>query len=143
MTHTPPTPEAARPEMEIFISPHDRIKLGDNEFAICGEISLANQGIYLLDVGFSADKQGRFGPYDIDGSGQKRTFEKPYVLVTRMHGGGDDEGEGKAKGEIRTFEFDPEEEIVIGRRGEVAEALGLISNEYISRRHATLKVDKR
>lgn len=138
----PPSEETLRPHDPENISPFERLRLGGDEFAICGVIGLdtnfkgenAAAKLVLLDVGFRGS-EGNYGPYDIDGSGEKRLFEKPYVLVRR---------ESTPDGyNLRTYEFDSNDEVEIGRHSGVGEALGLSKMDTISRKHAKLRINER
>lgn len=134
-----PTPEQAARGPEQ-ITPFERVRLGGDELAICGVVDLAPDGdgqvrLAVLDVGFRKNAEGKYGPYDIDGSGEQRTFEKPYVLVTKEHQG--------SENRTLTYEFDDEEPVTIGRESATAPSLGFDDNRYISRKHAQVNVDKR
>ncbi len=123
------------------ITPYERVRLGGDEFAICGAVTLApgdsfQENIFILDVGFRQDgPSGEYGPYDIDGSGQKQTFDKPYVLVTSV-----DTEEGR---QTKTYTFDAEEPVILGRgedNDQAAVRLGFGANTHVSRKHAKLQV---
>lgn len=124
------------------ISAYERVRLGGDEFAICGQVTLVpggdnEQKIFILDVGFRRNSTtGGYGPYDIDGRGEKRTFSKPYVLVTAI---GNEENR-----QLHTREFDINEVVTVGRSHEAGgEQLGLRQNDHISRRHVQIIADDR
>ncbi len=142
---SPPTDKLS-PHIPETISAWERIRLGGDELAICASIGLApgtheeepTARIVLLDVGFRKDGRGRFGPYDIDGSGQKHEFTKDYVLVRQ---------EKDHEGRTLTFyyEIDTDTEVHIGRQGTVGFGLGLDNDSKygeISRDHCSLTVSK-
>lgn len=136
MPHMPaPGAEAPSPEsLPMYLG--NGIQLGDDEFEIMGEVTLASKRLYLLDVGYNQDAEGNYGPYDIDGSGEKRKFDGQYVLVT-------DHTEEDGRRSTRTFAFNAGQEIEIGRSGEAGRALGLKeSSGQVSRKHASLIVGR-
>lgn len=132
-----PTP---KPEV---INPQERVRLGGDEYAICAVIGLSpdvhgnnpDVSIAVLDVGFRQNN-GKFGPYDIDGTGVKRTFDKPYVMVRREI--------TEAGPQTHVFEFGIGEPVVIGRdyHNATREALSLKNESRISRDHARVTTDK-
>ncbi len=130
----------------------ERTKLGVEELAICGVIDLnpadpidprperdgQPERIIILDVGFKLTPDGRYGPYDIDGSGVKRVFDKPYVLVNVSTHIGDGPQESSERVGARYIEIDDNETITLGRDTVEGKDLGLGSNPYISRRHVSV-----
>lgn len=140
MTTTAPEQLIENPALRI--DSMSAIRLGGDEFAIRGQIGLASAeteydpavNLVILDVGFRQSADG-YGPYDIDGSGEKRTFTKPYLLVSRV-------GEGE---EAKTvyYEYSPEEDgpLELGRTGPAAEALGYQQNKSVSRKHAVMSIE--
>lgn len=137
-----PTPEARiQAHSPELLNPYARVRLGGDEPAICGLIGLAPDingnnaqvGLVLVDVGFKT-KAGGYGPYDLDGSGEKRTFTKPYVLVSRK--------ETEDGPRTYFYEVEPGEEIPLGRNTEAATALGYTAKTEISREHAKLVINR-
>ena len=131
-------PGAEQHRQSETIVPHERVRLGGDEFAICGAIDLAPTAsddravrMVLLDVGFRNDGTG-YGPYDIDGSGIKRTFEKPYVLVRRQP---------SEQGPVTlTHEFEDGDTVRLGRASWTARVLGYDDDTQVSKHHAKLTV---
>ena len=122
------------------ISYFDRIRLGGDEPAICAAISLSHDRdgrnpaaqFVVVDVGFRQNPDGRFGPYDLDGSGIKRTFTKDYVLIRK---------EETDDGPISHFlEVDTDTDVVIGRSTPAGSSLGLDKEPTVSGRHMTLRI---
>ncbi len=135
-----PSPEQLR-NNSFEIGPNDRIKLGDDAFAVCGYIDLAggknnDARVVILDVGFKPSESG-YGPYDVDGSGETRFFSKPYVLVKRDVASTET---GKKPG-LKFFEVDDDSEVELGRETEAGEQLGITSG-FVSRRHAKVSIGK-
>lgn len=134
-----------QPHVTEQISGWERVRLGGDELAICASIGLAPgfagsepvARVLLLDVGFRKSESGHFGPYDIDGSGQKREFKTDYVLVRQDN--------SEATGP-RTFyhEVEVDQEVHIGRQGTVGHNLGLDDGRYneVSRDHCSLTVSR-
>lgn len=131
----------------------ERVRLGGDELAICGVIDLnpgkadigqkrdANtERVIILDVGFRITSDGRYGPYDIDGSGEKRTFEKPYVLMIMKDAQGEN-GEGTSDSDVavtKYIEVGDNQEVTLGRDTTHGHALGLGTNDHISRNHVSV-----
>ncbi len=127
----------------------ERIQLGENELAIRGVVDLSptenledigkrTARLLILDVSHNS-QNGKYGPYDIDGSGQKRFFDKPYVIVNASTlGEPDSEGQNGTK----YLEVDGQEEVSIGRGTKAGRALGLGSMPEISREHVKIFFDK-
>ncbi len=145
-----PTPAETASNPDQFIGPYERLRLGGDELAICGVIDLglnsseeaqvtqresnSDARFVVLDVGFRSDGS-RFGPYDLDGTGKKYTFEKPYVLVQNVI---DTEGNS----ELRTYEFDANEPVQIGRSKMLPSSeVFSLDDDHISRVHAEITVN--
>lgn len=137
MTAETQTPEFHKNDTFI-IMPDERIRLdGDDGLAICGVIDLAPEEdgtnpvarIVVIDVGFK-QRNGKFGPYDIDGSGNKRTFDNPYVLVRQ-----ENTQQGRT---TNTFDFKTGEVVEVGRETASGKALGIDNELHISRRHLSV-----
>ena len=136
-----PTQEAILdPNVTQEISYFDRVRLGGDEPAICAAISLSldRSGsnpaaqLVVVDVGFRQNPNGGFGPYDLDGSGNKRVFSKDYVVMRR---------EETSDGPITHFlEVDTDKDIVIGRKTDAGAGLGLDKEQTVSGRHMTLHI---
>jgi FHA domain len=132
----------------------ERIKLGPEELAICGVIDLnpsknseqkskkdeKTERILILDVGFKKAEDGRYGPYDIDGSGVMRTFDKPYVLVNMQpQVSSEQQNTAEARPEAKFLQVDDFQELTLGRSTEEGRLLGLDTNDHISRNHVTIR----
>jgi hypothetical protein len=116
----------------------DRVHLGGDELAICGQLRLSDKPITILNVGNRYDfNEGKFGPYDIDGSGVMRSFDKPYLLVAQHS----NEADPAAPPETRFLSFDVGEEVTLGRSEVSGQQLGLGDDPEVSRKHAKLKVN--
>jgi hypothetical protein len=131
---------AANQERDLLFL--ERVRLGGDELAICGVVDLdpgdteGSERLIILDVGFrqkSAD--GKFGPYDIDGSGYKRYFDKKYVILKAPKGGTDTTDPTKTS----YIEVDTGDEVPIGRGESTAVSLGLSENFKVSRKHASIR----
>jgi hypothetical protein len=142
---------------ERLISPLERVRLGGDELAICAvvdlnppntnESAMPRQDVYterlvVLDVGFRTTTDGKYGPYDVDGSGEKRTFEKPYVIINSRE---EEDPEDKTRRIRKTYlmEADDDEQIKIGRMYPSATKLGFADNDRISSNHATITFDRK
>ncbi len=143
--------------MERTIGALERVRLGGDELAICAVIDLnppaiSNEGqpisqidaerLVVLDVGFRKTPDGKFGPYDIDGSGEKRLFEKPYVIVNSRE---EVDANDPTKNTKKTYIMEIEDDVMvkIGRSFPSAERLGFLSNPKISRYHAAIAFNKK
>lgn len=135
-------PEKLTPHEPVQIGPLDRVRLGGDEAAICAAFDLTptyegeepSPRMILMDVGFRKDGNGQFGPYDLDGSGEKRTFSSSYVMMTQRK-----DRDGNA---VSYFaEVPVGKQIELGRESAIAQQLGYSEDMTVSRRHAKLTID--
>jgi hypothetical protein len=135
------SPEQLTPGNPEVLDPNNYIQLGGSEPRICASIGLSTDdesGLFgaklvLVDVGTDTASDGASTLYDLDGSGEKRTFNSRYVLV------------GKSIDYINDGTFFQELEVgtdnIIGRNTELGRGLGLGQNMLISGRHLKIAID--
>jgi hypothetical protein len=132
------------PNQEVLIHNLDRVRLGGDEPAICAGIELApgfntvdgldDVKLALLDVGFRVQSDGRFGPYDLTGNGEKKSFTSDYVLVRKV-----DTNEGP---QTLYYELPKTGDIELGRFSDAAKALEYFkgAGQHVSAKHAVLRI---
>jgi hypothetical protein len=150
-----PSPEA-QAGTERTIRALERVRLGGDELAICAVVDLNPpsdekngvpfsqidaERLVVLDVGFRKTPDGKYGPYDIDGTGEKRLFEKPYVIVNSRE---EVDASDPTKKTRKTYvmEIEDDAKVKVGRSFPSAERLGFLNNPKISRKHVTIAFNK-
>lgn len=124
------------------LEPFEDIKLGEEGFTLQGRVELGSNAsslncvrlavISVEDLIVMTNEGVRYGPVDIDGSGQKRTFLKPNILIRATYVDGVQE--------MKIFEFENKETVLLGRESIAAKELGYSDNDYISRQQADIRL---